>query len=104
MAISSLIVEALPDSLDAVQERLAAYPGVEVHGADAQTGRIVVTIEAESIDASHELASSFIEIPNVWNVNLVYVSVEDELDAKHERERSEAGVAATGEPGVGAQS
>ena len=80
MAISSLIVEALPDSLDEVTATLAATPGVEVQGSDPDTGRIVVTIEAANIDESHDIASGFINIPHVWNVNLVYVSVEDELE------------------------
>lgn len=84
MAISSLIVDALPDSLDQVADALDAIEGVEVQGTDVSTGRIVVTLEAPSIDASHRIASSFINIPNVFNVNLVYVSVEDELEDKTE--------------------
>ena len=80
MAISSLVVDALPDSLGQVAEALDAIDGVEVQGTDITTGRIVVTIEAPSIDASHKIASGFIDIPNVFNVNLVYVSVEDELE------------------------
>jgi len=82
MAISSLIVDALPDSLDQVAEALDAIDGVEVQGTDVTTGRIVVTLEAPSIDESHRIASGFITIPNVFNVNLVYVSVEDELEDK----------------------
>ncbi|MDO4533151.1 MAG: chaperone NapD [Coriobacteriia bacterium] len=83
MAISSLVVDALPDSLDEVTAALDAIDGVEVQGTDTTTGRIVVTIEAPNIDVSHKIASGFIEIPHVFNVNLVFVSVEDELeDAK----------------------
>lgn len=80
MAISSLVIDAMPDSLDEVAQQLAAIEGVEVQGTDEGTGRIVVTLEAPSIDASHSIASGFINIPNVINVNLVYVSVEDELE------------------------
>lgn len=80
MAISSLVIDAMPDSLDEVAQQLAAIEGVEVQGTDEGTGRIVVTLEAPSIDASHSIASGFIDIPNVINVNLVYVSVEDELE------------------------
>ena len=84
MAISSLVLDSLPDSQDQVVADLNAIEGVEVQGVDKDTGRIVVTIEAPSIDESHRIAGSFIEIPNVFNVNLVYVSVEDELDAQKE--------------------
>lgn len=80
MAISSLVVDALPDSLEQVSRDLDALEGVEVQGTDSTTGRIVVTIEAPNIDESHRIASSFITIPNVFNVNLVYVNVEDELE------------------------
>jgi nitrate reductase NapD len=84
MAISSLVIDAMPDSLDQVAEQLAAYEGVEVHGTDKTTGRIVVTIEAPGIDASKDIADSFINIPNVINVNLVYVNVEDDLEREKE--------------------
>lgn len=84
MAISSLIVDALPDSLDQVASDLGAIEGVEVQGVDPTTGRIVVTIEAANVDVSHSIATSFINIPNVFNVNLVFVSVEDELDDRDE--------------------
>lgn len=80
MAISSLIVEVLPDALEAAQVQIGAAPGVEVQGSDPQTGRVVITLEAPSVEASHDIANSLLDIEGVWNVNLVYVSVEDELD------------------------
>ena len=83
MAISSLVIDAMPDSLDEVCAALDAIEGVEVQGSDVTTGRIVVTIEAPSIFESKDIADSFIGIPNVINVNLVYVNVEDELEKEH---------------------
>ncbi|MDO4400968.1 MAG: chaperone NapD [Coriobacteriia bacterium] len=83
MAISSLVIDAMPDSLDEVSAALDAIDGVEVQGSDVTTGRIVVTIEAPSIFESKDIADSFIGIPNVINVNLVYVNVEDELEKEH---------------------
>ena len=61
MAISSLVVEVVPDSTKRVADELAAMDGVEVQGTDEATGKIVVVIEADSIEASHALASSFAE-------------------------------------------
>ena len=84
MAISSLVIDAMSDSLDQVVEQITAHEGVEVHGVDPTTGRIVVTIEVPGIDASKDIADSFIAIPNVINVNLVYVNVEDDLDKENE--------------------
>lgn len=73
---SSLVVEARPESVDAVARALAAMEGVEVHEVNGY--KIVVTIEASSTGASHEISSRFIQIPGVLNVNLVYVNFEDE--------------------------
>lgn len=84
MAISSLVIDAMPDRLQEVAGKLAAIEGVEVHGIDDTTGRIVVTIEAPSIFASKDIADGFIGIPDVINVNLVYVNVEDERDGEQD--------------------
>lgn len=76
VVISSLVVEARPESVDAVARALAAMEGVEVHEVNGY--KIVVTIEAPSTGASHGISSRFIQIPGVLNVNLVYVNFEDE--------------------------
>ena len=73
VVISSLVVEARPESVDEVARALAAMEGDEVNGY-----KIVVTIEALSTGASHEVSSRFIQVPGVLNVNLVYVNFEDE--------------------------
>ncbi|MED9828082.1 MAG: chaperone NapD, partial [Adlercreutzia sp.] len=44
VVISSLVVEARPESVDAVARALAAMEGVEVHEVNGY--KIVVTIEA----------------------------------------------------------
>ena len=76
MVISSLVVETMPDRTDDVARELALREGVEVHETNGH--KIVVTIEASSTGASHEISSRFIQIPGVLNVNLVYVNFEDE--------------------------
>lgn len=77
LVISSLIVEARPEAVSAVTEALAALEGVEVHEVNGY--KIVVTIEAPSTGASHEVSSRMVAIPGVLNVNLVYVNFEDEV-------------------------
>ena len=76
VVISSLVVEAVPDSVESVAEALASIEGVEVHEVSGY--KIVVTIEAPSTGASHKVSSRFVDIPGVLNVNLVYVNFEDE--------------------------
>lgn len=77
VVISSLVVEARPGIGGCRWRRaLAAMEGVEVHEVNGY--KIVVTIEASSTGASHEISSRFIQIPGVLNVNLVYVNFEDE--------------------------
>ncbi len=76
MVISSLVVDAVPGTEDAIAQSLAGIDGVEVH--NREENRLVVTIEAETVDASHAVASSFIEIDGVMNINLVYANFEDD--------------------------
>ncbi|NPD30396.1 chaperone NapD [Eggerthellaceae bacterium zg-1084] len=76
MVISSLVVETLPEHTDAVARELTRIEGVEVH--ETQGCKLVVTVEASSSRASHAVASSFVGVEGVTNVNLVYVNFEDE--------------------------
>ena len=76
MVISSLVVETLRDRTQSAAEHLAAMDGVEVH--EINDFKIVVTIEAPSVDSSYERASSFIEVEGVTGVHLIYCNFEDE--------------------------
>lgn len=78
MTISSLIVETLPQRTAAVVRELASREGVEVHGVDEAVGKVVVTIEAPGIEASHATASGFVGIEGVLGIDLVYANFEDE--------------------------
>ena len=74
--ISSLVVETAPEYTDAVAERLRDIEGVEVHGVEGY--KIVITVEAETVDASHAIASDMIAITGVIGVDLIYVNFEDD--------------------------
>ena len=80
MVISSLVVDTRTDMQHRVAEQIAAMQGCEVHGIEKN--HLVVTIEAESIDASHVRASSFIELAGVMNINLIYANFEDDPTLK----------------------
>lgn len=75
MAISSLVVETMPECTIDVKLALEAMEGVEVH--EIQGHKLVVTIEAADADASHAVASSFVGVPGVTGINLVYLNIEE---------------------------
>ncbi len=76
MVISSLVVETTPERTDEVAAELARREGVEVHEINGY--KVVVTIEAETVDDSHGIASRFIDVPGVTGINLVYANFEDD--------------------------
>ena len=76
MVISSLLVSTVADQTEEVAAELPKHPGVEVH--EINDFKIVVTIEAPSVDSSYERASSFIEVEGVTGVHLIYCNFEDE--------------------------
>ena len=80
MIISSLLVETAPGCSSDVEKELSRVPQVEVHGVEKN--QVIVTIEAETVDESHDVASGFIKIPDVRNVNLVYLNFEDDAFIK----------------------
>ena len=67
MVISSLVIETAPELTDKVARKLADIEGVEVHETNGY--KVVVTIEAETIDDSHAVASGFIGIEGVTGIN-----------------------------------
>ncbi|WP_165061791.1 MULTISPECIES: chaperone NapD [unclassified Adlercreutzia] len=76
MVISSLVIETEPKKTRSVEHALSAMNGVEVH--ETQGEKLIVTIEADSSNASHEIASSFIGVDGVTGISLVYLNCEDE--------------------------
>ena len=76
VVISGLVVETVQEYTQSVADQLAQIPGVEVHEINGY--KIVVTIEAPTVDDSHGIASSFLGITGVLGVNLVYFNFEDD--------------------------
>ena len=76
MVISSLVVETAPDYVKAVEARLRDLDGVEVH--EVSGFKIVITIEAETVDASHDRANELALLEGVLNVSLIYLNFEDD--------------------------
>lgn len=79
MDISSLIVSAKPENGPQVRAQLEATDGVEVH-AVAEDGRMIVTIEAESEQATVKTYELIGQMPGVLAVSMVYHQIESNPD------------------------
>lgn len=80
MKIASLVVRALPADLSEVQANLRGIPGVELHGASAEAGRIIVTVEDGD---GWSVADSIIAVnqaPKVHGVTLAYEYTDEGLE------------------------
>jgi nitrate reductase NapAB chaperone NapD len=72
MNISGILVVAKTEQFDEVVAALATFEGVEVHQTDRDTGKIVITQEAETIKDEADHAELLKTIPGVITVNMVY--------------------------------
>lgn len=73
--ISSAVVLALPDRREAVAERLAGMPGVEIHASVGS--RIVITIEGPTSGMLGETLAAISVMDGVLAANMVFEHVED---------------------------
>ncbi len=78
MNISGVIVHSRPENSVAVQERLTAIDGVEVH-AVGEDGRMVVTVEEESDNKMADTVTGLQNLEGVIAASMVYHHFE-ELD------------------------
>ena len=76
MVISSLVVDTVSEYTQSVAQNLPELPGVEVHEINGT--KLVVTIEAETVDESHDISVKFMDYTGVINVGLVYCNFEDD--------------------------
>jgi nitrate reductase NapD len=78
MNVSSIVVKTVQEHIESVINDINSLDLCEVHFSDKE-GKIVVTIEGESIGNQMESMKSIQALPNVANANLVYSYCEDEL-------------------------
>lgn len=76
MVISSLVIETAPSTTADVAHELETRTGVEVH--EINDYKVIITIEAQTVDESHAIASNFIGIEGVIGINLIYANFEDD--------------------------
>jgi nitrate reductase NapD len=77
--ISSIVVHVDPASSPRVRADIAAVPGLETHAA-TDDGRLVVTIEAETDEASIAHIDHVRALPGVHAVAMVFHQFEPDPD------------------------
>ncbi len=80
MNISSIVVQTVPKYLDEVVEALKQTEVCDYHMHD-QSGRIIITIEAESVKEELEKLKVIEAIPHVIAADMQMAYSEDELDS-----------------------
>jgi nitrate reductase NapD len=77
MNISSAILHAHPANAAAVQARLTALAGVEVHGISPE-GKIIVTIESDDDDSTIATYTRIGQLEDVLATAMIYNQSESE--------------------------
>ena len=78
MNVSSIVVKTAPEHMKEVIDTINSYDLCEVHFKD-DDGKIVVTVEGESIDEQMKSMSLIQNTPEVVSANLMFSYCEDEL-------------------------
>ena len=76
MNVSSAIVYAMPQRVDAVRASLAALPGVEIHSETAD-GRFIVTVEDVSGASTGDTVMQLHRLDGVLFAAMVYQYSDD---------------------------
>lgn len=87
MKIASLVVRVAPEHIDALKDALLKIPGVELHGASAELGRVIVTVEDGEGYAMTDSLLAVNLAPHVLGVTLAYEYTDEGLE--HELEHPE---------------
>ena len=83
--ITSLVVHSTPRRLQQVAARIAAMPGAQVH-ATAPSGKLVVTLDADSSDEMLARVNGIQRLDGVLSAALVYQHAEELEATKAEAE------------------
>lgn len=79
--IASVLVQAWPNKIPAIESELTRLAGVESHGS-SETGKLILTLEAENDAGLVETMDRIQMADGVVNVSLVYHHMEEMDDAK----------------------
>ncbi len=71
MFYSGLVVTCVPENFEKLENELKALPGAEIHQTDHATGRFVVVLEEETIEAETDRFAQIRKLEGVVDVSLV---------------------------------
>lgn len=72
--IASIIVQARPERLEALEAEISALPGCEIHGRDPR-GKLVVVTEAPDAGSLGTLLNTIQSLPDVYSAALVFHAI-----------------------------
>lgn len=78
MNLSSILVMVLPKHLQSTIDALNLIKGVEVHVCEESSGRIIATLEAETITEEVDGLRHIKSLPNIVFAEMVFHYFEDE--------------------------
>ncbi len=79
MPVAGIVLTTLPKDLMKSMRSLAAFAGLEVHGADGD-GNIVVVIDTETLDEMEAVIREINALETILSVGLTYLNTEDEAE------------------------
>ncbi len=82
MNISSIVIQTKPEFVEGIIAICEASDFCDYHFHDVEKGKIVVTIEGESIDEEMAKMKKIEQIPHVICADMMMAYSEDELDAE----------------------
>lgn len=77
MVISGIYIETIPGVASKVTKTLQKMEGVEVHHIEDEF-KIILTVEADTVDGSYKIAEKFKQIDGVLTICLAYSNFENE--------------------------
>ncbi|OIJ15762.1 hypothetical protein BKP35_01870 [Anaerobacillus arseniciselenatis] len=83
MVISGFMLITVKGKTETVIEQLHKLPGVEVHHIE-QGVKLILTLEAPSVDESYRVGEKFKEIDGIVSICLAYTNFEDDEAMQHQ--------------------
>jgi nitrate reductase NapD len=73
--IASILVQARPEQLDAVEAGILALSGCEIHGRDPR-GKLVVVVDARDAGSLGSTLNTIALLPHVHSASLVFHAID----------------------------
>lgn len=80
MKIASLVLKAAPEQIPALSAELLRIPGVEVHGASREQGRLIATVEDGPGYSMTDSLLAVSQLPQVLALTLAYEYTDEGIE------------------------